>query len=477
VIINKQVYNLTTFLKDHPGGANVISKYAGRDATPAFSRIHSTDILQTLPPEHYKGPIDPSTIVPDEQADDDSSLQQKPPKPPLEALLNVFDFEEIAKAQMEPSGWMYYSSGADDEITLRENHAAFHRIYFRPRVLVNVDRIDTSTTFLGSPTSFPLYISATALGKLAHPEGEVLLTRAAYNTGIIQMIPTLASCSLNEMTSARQENQVQWFQLYVNKNRKITEDIVKHAIAQGCKAICLTVDAPGLARREKDMSLKFRAELPDVITKDDSTSKAATKKRTQGVTQTLTTWLDGSVCWKDIDWLKSITGDVPIVLKGIQCAEDAVLAVQHGIKGIILSNHGGRQLDFARSGVEVLPEVMSALRAIHAEKDIEVYVDGGIRRGTDIFKCLALGARGVGIGRPTLYGMASYGEAGATRVIEMLHEELILVMKLLGTPTLNDIRPEMVITRNLSDHTVFITDSLSSSIYQPLVPQSAFSRL
>jgi L-lactate dehydrogenase (cytochrome) len=180
--------------------------------------------------------------------------------------------------------------------------------------------------------------------------------------------------------------------------------------------------------------------------------------------------------WKDISWLKSITS-LPIILKGIQCGEDAVLAARAGCKAIIVSNHGGRQLDFARSAVEVLPEVMDALRAIHADKHMEVYVDGGIRRGTDIFKCLALGARAVGIGRPVLYGMAGYGEAGSTRVIEMLRDELVMTMRLMGTPTVQDIRSDMVITRNLADHAALVPDSLSNSVYQPLVPQSAFARL
>jgi len=290
------------------------------------------------------------------------------------------------------------------------------------------------------------------------------LTRAAYNQGVIQMLPTLASCSLDEMIAAKQGDQVQFYQLYVNGNRKVTEDIVRRAEKGGCKALFVTVDAPQLGRREKDMRNKFTA------TEANEQKRAGDKvNRNQGTARAISSFIDPSLCWDDIKWLQSIT-KMPIVLKGVQCGADAVLAVKHGVSGIVLSNHGGRQLDFSRSGIEVLEEVMHDLKKIGAEKKLEVYVDGGIRRGTDIFKALALGATAVGIGRPSLYGLAAYGQDGVERVIEILRDELVMCMGLMGTPTVNDIKPEMAITKNLSDHFVPVPkDYLRERTYEPLM--------
>jgi len=230
------------------------------------------------------------------------------------------------------------------------------------------------------------------------------------------------------------------------------------------KALCITVDAPQLGRREKDMRHKFEHEAPDLQKKHTG----GPVNKNQGTAKALSSFIDPSLSWKDIKWFRSIT-KMAIVLKGIQCAEDAILAVQHGVDAIILSNHGGRQLDFGRSAVEILVEVMAALKSINAQNKIEVYIDGGIRRGTDIFKALALGARGVGIGRPTLYGLAAYGEEGVNRVLELLKEEFEVCMKLMGTPTIADIRSEMVHTRNIYDHfSAQPKSTLFDNVYVPL---------
>jgi len=322
---------------------------------------------------------------------------------------------------------------------------------------------------MGHKSSLPLYLTATALGKLAHPDGELAITRAAFNQGVIYMLPTLASYSFDEMVAAKQPGQVQFIQLYVNSNKQITEEIVRKAEKSGCGALCITVDAPRLGRREKDMRNKFLAKPPDI-------QKSKPINRNEGTARALSSFIDPSLNWNDIAWFKSIT-KMPIVLKGIQCAEDAVLAVQHGVSGIILSNHGGRQLDFARSGIEILPEVMSALRKIGAEKKIEVWVDGGVRRGTDIFKAIALGATAVGIGRPVLYGLASYGQAGIERVIELFKEEFEMCMTLMGVTNISDINPSLVSITNLSDHvTPTPKDFLNSDTYIPLRP-ATFSKL
>lgn len=496
VIIHGQVYDLTSFLQEHPGGAGVIVAQAGTDATAAFDPIHPKDILRILPPQLLLGRLDTSSVPSHAHADTTSNPSSqattttpapatfaqgtgKAPetststsnnqhttvvpfvKPALEQMLNLFDFEAVAQQVMKKEAWDYYSSGADDEITLRENHAAFHRIWFRPRVLVNVEKIDMSTSILGFQSSMPLYISATALGKLGHPEGEVVLTRAAGVENIIQMCPTLASCSLEDMTSARTPQQTQFFQLYVNKNRDMTLQLVRKAEQLGCKALFITVDAPQLGRRERDMRNKFTANAPAV-------QKGNEMKRNAGVARAISTFIDPSLSWDDIKWFQSIT-KLPIILKGIQCGEDAVIAAQLGVSGIVVSNHGGRQLDFARSGIEALVEVMEHLRSHQLQDRVQVFVDGGIRRGTDIFKALALGARAVGVGRPMLYAMSSYGQEGVEHAIRLLKDELTIVMRLMGTPTIQHIKANMCDIRGLSQHLVPTpADWLQQSNYSPL---------
>lgn len=390
-------------------------------------------------------------------------------KPPLEACINLFDFEEVARRTMNRQGWAYYSSGADDEITLRENHAAFQRIWLKPRVLVDVSEVDLSCTMFGHTCSLPVYITATALGKLAHPDGELALLRAAAAQDVVYMLPTLSSYPLDDMLAARAPGQVNFLQLYVNGDRKVSEEYVRRAEAGGCSVLCVTVDAPQLGRREKDMRHRFTLQGANVQKKDDS--KGAVD-RNQGTARAISQFIDPSLAWKDVAWLRSIT-KMKIVLKGIQCGEDAALAARAGVDGIIVSNHGGRQMDFGRSAIEVLPEVMDALREEGAGRRVEVLLDGGVRRGTDIYKALALGAKAVGIGRPALYGLAGYGQQGVERVLQCLREELLFTMRLMGKQRISDIGPDSVCTRNLPDHFAMqARDYLAERTYEPLMRRS-----
>nr|CAG8537141.1 7131_t:CDS:1 [Entrophospora candida] len=467
VIIHNKVYDLTNFLPEHPGGIKVILKQAGKDATEAFDPVHPPDIIDKyLKPEACLGTVDPLTVeevVKVESGEDKRRALINKNKPSLNEMLNLFDFEAVAQQILKPEAWAYYSSGADDEITLRENHNAFHRIWIKPRVMRNVSDISTSTTLLGYYSSFPLYISATALGKLGHPEGEVVLTKASHTHKIIQMLPTLASCSLDEMTNARGEGQIQFFQLYVNSDRNITKNVVKIAEEKGCKALFITVDAPQLGRREKDMRVKFVDSPPDLQGENNL-------NRDQGAARAISSFIDPSLNWDDLEWFKSITS-MPIMLKGIQTAEDAILAAKYGCAGIVLSNHGGRQLDFARSGIEILPEVVQALKKENLFDKIEIYVDGGIRRGTDIFKAIALGAKAVGIGRPMLYAMSSYGQPGVERALRLLRDELEMTMRLAGVTSLKEITPDFVDIKNLNDHIFVPKDYLFSNVYDKPFPR------
>jgi len=278
------------------------------------------------------------------------------------------------------------------------------------------------------------------------------------------MIPTLASCSFDEIAAAREGDQVQWMQLYVNANREITKKIVQHAEGRGIKGLFITVDAPQLGRREKDMRSKFSDSGSNL-----QSSGGDKVDRSQGAARAISSFIDPSLQWSDIAWFKSIT-KMPIILKGVQRVEDVLLAIQAGVQGVVLSNHGGRQLDFARSGIEVLAEVMPELRRLGLQDQLEIYVDGGIRRATDIIKALCLGAKGVGIGRPFLYAMSSYGFEGVDRAMQLLKDEMEMNMRLIGCTRVDQLGPEFVDTRGLSMHTTGVPqDTLGVTVYDPLV--------
>lgn len=328
---------------------------------------------------------------------------------------------------------------------------------------------------LGSPVSIPFYVTATALGKLGNPEGEVLLTRGAHTHNVVQMIPTLASCSFDEIIDAARDAQPQWLQLYVNKDRAITERIVRHAEKRGVKALFITVDAPQLGRREKDMRSKFQ----DVGSNVQSRSGDSVD-RSQGAARAISSFIDPSLNWADIPWFRSIT-NLPIILKGVQSIEDVLRAIDLGpgiVQGVVLSNHGGRQLDFARSGIEILAEVMPVLRAQNLQNRLEIFVDGGVRRATDMIKALCLGATGVGIGRPFLYAMSAYGVAGVERAMQLLKDEMVMNMRLIGAPSVKDLHPGLVETRALSMHSAPVPeDNLGRGVYDPLVVPSERAKL
>ena len=455
-------------IAEHPGGPNIILKYAGKDATEAYEPIHPPDTLDKyLPKEKHLGGVNMETVEKEEveESPEEKERQERiKMMPPLEACYNLMDFESVAREVMKKAAWAYYSSGADDEITMRENHSAYHKIWFRPRVLVDVEKVDISTTMLGTKVDIPFYVTATALGKLGNPEGEVVLTRGAHKHNVVQMIPTLASCSFDEIVDARQDDQVQWLQLYVNKDRAITERIVKHAEKRGCKGLFITVDAPQLGRREKDMRSKF----DDTGSSVQSTSNSDVD-RSQGAARAISSFIDPSLSWKDIPWFLSIT-NMPIILKGVQRVEDVLRAIEAGVHGVVLSNHGGRQLDFARSGIEVLAEVMPVLRERNLQDKIEIFVDGGVRRATDIIKALCLGAKGVGIGRPFLFAMSAYGLPGVDRAMQLLKDEMVMNMRLIGASKVEELSPDMLDLASVRGHVASTPgDTLGVAAYDPLI--------
>ncbi|OAV98840.1 hypothetical protein PTTG_25530 [Puccinia triticina 1-1 BBBD Race 1] len=303
--------------------------------------------------------------------------------------------------------------------------------------------------------------------------GEKNLTIAAGKQGLIQMIPTLASCAFDELVQARVPGQTQWYQVYVNTDRAKTARLILNAVRAGIKAFFITVDAPQLGRREKDMRLKFEDLGSDVQNQDNENVD-----RSQGATRAISSFIDASLSWVDIPWLKSLTS-LPILLKGVQCWEDAVLAQKHGLAGIVLSNHGGRQLDYSRSGLEVLVEVVTKLKSMGTwqPEKFGVFMDGGVRRASDVLKALCLGATAVGIGRPFLYAYSVYGAQGVVRAIQILKDELEMNMRLIGAPSLEHLSPDMVDISALTNRIVDTTpDFKAQQNYIPL-PQIKGSRL
>ncbi len=333
-------------------------------------------------------------------------------------LVNVFDYEKLARTRLAPPLWDFFQGGSDDEVTLRECRAAFERIKLRPRVLVDVSEIDMRCTVLGIPVSMPLLIAPMASHCVAHPDGECATAEAAGRAGTLMIASTVATRTIEEI--AQSASGPLWFQLYTYPTLKVAEALVRRAEDAGYRAIVLTVDLPRVGNREKDRR--------NNITIPPAPYREANFVDVEKVGQA---WV--TLTWDSLAWLRSITS-LPIILKGILTEEDARLAVEHGVSGIVVTNHGGRQLDTAIPGIEALPEIVEAVAG-----RCEVYFDGGIRRGTDILKALALGARAVLIGRPILWGLAVNGADGAYAVLELLRKEFEVSMALSGRPTLASI--------------------------------------
>jgi len=307
---------------------------------------------------------------------------------------------------VDPAVWCYFEGGADDEVTLRENIAAFGRWQLRPRMLVDVGEISLQTTLLGTSVSMPLGVAPFALQRLLDPEAERATTRAAAAAEALMTVPTLTSFRHGELQSAA--DGPRWLQLYVQLDRAQTLDHLEEAQDGGYGAVVLTVDLPLLGRRERDLRLGFA--IPEEIPLHYGNLLD----------------VDPSLTWDDLGWIRTAT-NLPLVVKGILTREDAVLAVEHGVEAIWVSNHGGRQLDGVPASIDALPQVVQAVGG-----DCEVYVDGGFRRGTDVVKALALGARAAFVGRPVAAGLATGGEAGVARVLELLRREIELALGLLG---------------------------------------------
>lgn len=343
----------------------------------------------------------------------------------IDDVLRLDEFEALARERLPIAAYEYYAGGAADEVTLRDNIAAFERYRLMPRVLVDVASVDAATEFVGTPVSMPVGLAPNAAHGLADPQGECATARAAAAAGVVMCVSTFASRSLEDVAAASEGPK--WFQLYVHKDRGIAKEMIQRARAAGYRAIVLTVDLPVGGYRERELRTPFRSDQQQAFPNlpVDTTGRS--------ILELLEGLINASLTWDDLEWIRSVA-EVPLVVKGVLSPDDARLCVTHGVDGMVVSNHGGRQLDRAPAAIDALGPVVEAV-----DGGCEVYMDGGVRRGTDVAIALALGARGVFLGRPYLYALAAGGEGGVTACIELLRGEVLNALALLGAPTVSEI--------------------------------------
>ncbi|CAJ1075374.1 hydroxyacid oxidase 1 [Xyrichtys novacula] len=357
----------------------------------------------------------------------------------------VSDFEKEAKKVLPKAVYDYYRSGADEQHTLGHNVAAFNRWYLIPRVLRDVSAVDLSVSVLGQKLSMPLCVAATAMQRMAHPEGETATARACKAVGTAMMLSSWATSTIEEVMSATTTSEggrgVMWLQLYIYKDRELTLSLVRRAEAAGYTGIFVTVDTPYLGRRWDDIRNHFK--LPSHLSMSNfSTASLAFSEDSYGNDSGLAVYvskaIDPSLCWDDISWLRKQT-HLPVIVKGVLNGEDAAQALNYGVDGILVSNHGARQLDGVPGTMDVLEEVVKAVQG-----RCDVYLDGGVRKGSDVLKAIALGAKAVFIGRPVLWGLACQGEQGVIELLELLKEELRLAMALSGCRSISEVSRSLV---------------------------------
>lgn len=354
---------------------------------------------------------------------------------PAVAPVNLFDYEPAARQRLSQMAYDYIAGGAGDEITLHRNRDCFDKLLLKPRVLRDVSNVDTHVELLGERLDFPILLAPTAYQKLAHPEGEVAATRGAEAAGATMVVSTFATTSIEDI--ARCSSARLWFQLYVHPDRGFTRDLVQRAEAAGCGALMITVDTAILGTRDREKRNLFH--LPPGMERENLKTLGASATRADHFKDY--TILDAALDWKTIAWIRSFA-KIPVLLKGILSPEDARIAADEGLAGVLVSNHGARNLDTVPATIEALPAVMDAV-----EDRIPVLLDGGIRRGTDIIKALAFGARAVLIGRPYLWGLALAGAEGVARVVQILRAELEASMKLCGVTALDQIDRDVLWNR------------------------------
>lgn len=402
IALNGIVWDFSGFAGKHPGGEDIIKSYLGNDGSTPYNEIHSPGlVLRHLGHEKRVGELECAVI--DTQVKDDKPSQQDMTikMPSLASIMNISQFEEVAASVLTEKAWTYISSATEDGITHAANIGQHSRIMFRPRVLKRVGDAQIGTRFMGQSLSCPILCAPTSSIKLTHPDGEIAIAKASVACGVPPIIPSMGSYSVSEVADAIGSNLPFYFQLYVNRDRSETEKLLDEVCRLNVRGIMVTVDSPVLSKREVAST-----RLPTGESRPGGGSKHAPPPAN--------TIIDPNLTWQDIEWIIKRT-KLPVVLKGIQHAEDAKHALAIGCAGVYLSNHGGRALDTSPPALLVLMEIQNNCPEILNR--LEVIVDGGFRRGSDILKAICLGASVVCLGRPFLYALA-YGEAGAIRAFE-----------------------------------------------------------
>jgi isopentenyl diphosphate isomerase/L-lactate dehydrogenase-like FMN-dependent dehydrogenase len=465
VALYGNVYDVTEFLPHHPGGSKIILQLAGKDATEEYDPIHPPGTLEeNLKPEAKLGKFipPPPSLEKASAARADEGPGKDDIPPPLESLLNLDELEAEATKRISKKCWSYYYSAGDDLFSKGFNNHVYRQILLRPRVFVDCTHCDMSTTLLGHHVGMPLYVSPAAMARLAHPDGENGIARAAARFGAMQVVSNNASMTPEQIIEGSPDGQIFGWQLYVQTERAKSIAMLKriNAMRDRYKFICLTLDAPVPGKREHDEKSQFAGSFTVSAAGNDGHKSPGSG----GVGQQLFWGTASDLTWRaTLAWLAEHT-DLPIVLKGLQTHEDAYLAAQYApqVRAIILSNHGGRALDTAPPAVHTLMEIRKYCPEVFGK--IEVWVDGGIKRGTDVVKALCLGAKAVGIGRAALFGLGAGGQAGVERTLEsesenvepflghsrsdrwvaVLKAEIDTCMRLLGARTVADLGPRFV---------------------------------
>jgi 4-hydroxymandelate oxidase len=355
-------------------------------------------------------------------------------------LVQLDDYEPRARAALPRAIYDYFAGGAEDEAAVAANLAAYGRYRFRFKILSSVTAPDLTCEVLGARLAMPVQMAPTATQKMAHPDGELAAARAAAGAGIAYSLSTLSTVSIEDVGAACPGTK--WFQLYMYRDRAITTDLIDRAAEAGYSAVQLTVDTPRLGRRERDFRNGFG--LPEGMRYENLTGALARTGESAALGQSalsayFTDQLDSWLTWKDLEWLVSHSR-LPVMAKGIVRGDDARRAVDAGVASVIVSNHGGRQLDYSIATLDALPDVVQAVAG-----DVPVLVDGGVRRGTDVLKAVALGARSVMIGRAYLWALAVDGEAGVAKALELMREEITVSMSLLGVKNLGELTADLLI--------------------------------
>ncbi|XP_064629408.1 2-Hydroxyacid oxidase 1-like [Lineus longissimus] len=356
-----------------------------------------------------------------------------------ERFISLRDVEKYAAKSLPPVYKRYTNDGAGDGVTMRDNEAAFQRWRLRPRFMVDVSKRTTKTIVLGSHVDFPVGIAPSAMNRLAHPDGEVAVARAAQDLNTIYIMSQTATSSVEEVSAAA-PNGTKWLQIYIPRDRQLTKELITRAKRAGFKALVMTVDAPhvGMLRStaRHPLHIPSHIRLGNYGASSDKMVNAPNNGVPFGAE------LDDRLTWDDVDWLKAIS-NLPIIVKGVMTSSDAELAIQHGAAAILVSNHGGRQIDGNLATIDVLPEIVEAVKG-----KAEVYLDGGIRTGTDVIKALGLGAKAVFLGRPIIWGLSYKGYEGVNRVLSIIKEELDMGLALLGCSSPTHITRSHVIHEN-----------------------------